>query len=116
MFEYDKSIFDKLVIKEGDLFDEEWRNGYDTVILDIWVKDRKIFERAGDAEKREGEEILAVANRVKANIKGKVYVWGVRDRKLNPSVTIDLPKDYYTIISNYFNGIDNEWKDDENNR
>ena len=66
---------------------EENRDTYDTIILDLWV----IGENATSEERSAvyHDVVKAVAICECYHPEAKLYVWGSRNRKYNPAVTID---------------------------
>lgn len=85
----------KVTLIEGDIFEEPWREKeYDTIINDIWVKTGDKFEHAGTHQKENVHDFNMANIRVKLNNpQAKVFVWGIRDKEMNPAVTIDIPED-----------------------
>lgn len=76
---------DKLRIRQGNVFHQPLR-AYDTVILDIWVKSQ------GDDPKPICKSMSDAIRRCKAQMHpfAKLFVWGVGDHKLNPSVDAEV--------------------------
>lgn len=75
----------KINVMEGDIY--EAPGGYDTVILDMWVttKGAKGLKFAGGADSSALEMRASEAVFQAKNPGAKVFIWGVKDRRINPA-------------------------------
>ena len=83
----------KTTVYHGDVFDKRWFNGnYDTIILDLWVKGEDGDGRAGvDIELDVMCDMLCSYNHFKdAYPKSKIFIWGMRDKQINPAIKKEL--------------------------
>lgn len=93
----------KVKIIHGDFFKDQPFDDkyYDTVLIDFWVQSPKTKNHI--AGMNFNISPTAVYCKIHFSVLGKfnketkILIWGVRDKKLNPAVTIDIPE---TIIEN----------------
>lgn len=85
----------KVQIIQGNVKDYSWMKKdvyYDTIILDIWTynggkKNIRIW----------AEMVSCISSFEHTYPNSKVFVWGLRDKKHNPSVK-DMPQEYFELI------------------
>lgn len=84
----------KIKIHKGNIFDKEWlvKDKYDTVILDIWVTER------GRQKPIWLEMVGAVGLFKNYYPKAGIFIWGMRDRQINPAVFKEPSKWYQDFI------------------
>ena len=79
----------KVRIYKKDIFDYEWASiNYDTIIIDTWAGNRKDNPFIG-------EEITMVYGYCKSLTErnnSQIFIWGVRNKEINPAVTKDISK------------------------
>jgi len=89
----------KVHIHKGDIYDERWRHGdYNTVILDVWVREEG--GRVYEAGTHEELPMMPTWLRFKtAYPDADVFIWGMRDPKINPAVEKLPSKKYLDFVS-----------------
>lgn len=96
---------DKVKIYNADVFDFKDKD-YDTIILDLWVR--------GEGE---GENNFSMLNSMlnaytifkSSNPKGKVFIWGIRDKELNPAYK-GVSKEYLEMINEYLRNLKHKFR------
>lgn len=88
----------KVKIFQGDILDQKWlERDYDTVILDVWVKSHKGKLREAGTE--EPLDMTAVLLKFRVSYpNASCYIWGHRDREINPAVEKETSKDYHRFV------------------
>lgn len=89
----------RIKIVNKDFFYQPWRKDiYNTIINDLWIKSS--FNKLKVAGSNDDFNIYTQLYTLKANLPNdtKIFFWGMRDRKHNPAVTIDVPDHYLDMV------------------